>query len=672
MGTMNESKPDEAQWGRLTASDRKREAYRQDLYFREAWADFAEVFPDPTLDPLADTALFVFKSDGVVGRRLRPTLDFFTRQGFVVEASAGVRHNRHSMREVWRYDWELYPTDRLSLTTLMHAATEVPLLLLRDTRYDGVVPGTVRLSDLKGSVDQEWGPDQLRSTLRPPNRVINFCHIGDEPADVVRELGIFFDRPQRLELLRGLRDSRAGAHAPGTAQAELSALVERVERESPAHEYDLDATLDRLAASGRVRPEDLTAIRRAATGVGERIRWDELVAAFPGELEGTDVWEFVLVASSVLPLERDGHKGLMPAPTGADWRAGHERRAPRPSHHGLARELGALDLTPTDAGLGDDLVVLQAERAWTRETVEPGSWDVMLPPEAVDEIRTMVDAMRRAPLQLLLREPGQFQLTACRRSMQTVKNMLTEGLGVAVLSGLPVEELTEDEATAVSWVLGQLLARPVATKWDGTMLYHVTDTGRRFGYGVRGSATNIELDFHTDNGFGVRLPDYVGLLCHWPAASGGISRFLSLYTVHNRLLAEQPELLRRLYQPVYIDRQTEHAPDVPRVLRVPIFRRTPEGRLEGRLVRGLVRRGYELMDEPMDAKLADALDAVTEIMADPALWVEFTIGRGQMQYLNNLECAHFRSEFEDGGDTARKRHLIRVWHREDGGPGYDG
>lgn len=334
---MYESIPDEAQWERLTASDRKRELYGQDLYFRDAWADFGAVFTDPAADPLADLALFVFKSDGVAGRRMRPTLEFLAHQGFAIEASEAVRHNRHSMREVWRYDWNLYPADRLSLTTLMHSATQVPLLLLRDTRHDGVVPGSTRLSDLKGSVDQEWGPDQLRSALRPPNRVINFCHIGDEPADVVRELGIFFDRPQRLEVLRRLRGRRVSADASGTAEAEALALVGQLERDWPAHDFDLAATLDRLSDSGRIRPADLAAIRRAAAGEGERLRWDELVAMFPPEPAGPGLWDFVLVASCVLPLERDGFKGLMPAPTGADWRARHEARAARSDHATVGR-----------------------------------------------------------------------------------------------------------------------------------------------------------------------------------------------------------------------------------------------------------------------------------------------------------------------------------------------
>ena len=49
-------------------------------------------------------------------------------------------------------------------------------------------------------------------------------------------------------------------------------------------------------------------------------------------------------------------------------------------------------------------------------------------------------------------------------------------------------------------------------------------------------------------------------------------------------------------------------------------------------------------------------------MDDPRLWMEFTIERGQLQYLNNWEVAHYRSEFKDG--AGQKRHLVRLWFRD--------
>ena len=43
-----------------------------------------------------------------------------------------------------------------------------------------------------------------------------------------------------------------------------------------------------------------------------------------------------------------------------------------------------------------------------------------------------------------------------------------------------------------------------------------------------------------------------------------------------------------------------------------------------------------------------------------------------MQYLNNHELGHYRSEFKDHADPRYKRHLFRTWHRNDGERTYDG
>ncbi|HXJ78052.1 MAG TPA: TauD/TfdA family dioxygenase [Candidatus Methylomirabilis sp.] len=308
-------------------------------------------------------------------------------------------------------------------------------------------------------------------------------------------------------------------------------------------------------------------------------------------------------------------------------------------------------------------------RAWTRHTVQAADWTVPLADAAVAELLAMAEVMTRQPLPVLMLSPDQFALPACRDTMARAKAILRDGIGVTLVDRLPLDRLTTEQAMAAHWVLGQLIATPVAQKWDGTMIYDVTDTGRTYGYGVRGSWTNVELSFHTDNSFGVVPPDYVGLLCLMPAREGGISRFCSLYTVHNEMLRRHPRHLARLYRPFYYDRQAEHAPGAPKVSWTPCLR-YEGGRLHARFSPGLVRKGYALMETPLDAEAEDALAALDDVMKDTELWMEFTIDRGQLQYLNNREVAHFRSEFKD--DETRKRHLIRLWFRENGRRFYDG
>lgn len=308
-------------------------------------------------------------------------------------------------------------------------------------------------------------------------------------------------------------------------------------------------------------------------------------------------------------------------------------------------------------------------RAWTRETVSERDWTVPFGERALAEIREAAAALARDPLPTLLLSPDAFRLEACRGVMSRVKTLLTDGIGVALVDRMPLDEV-RDHAVAIYWLLAGMIGTQVAQKWDGTMIYDVRDTGRAYGYGVRGSITNVELSFHTDNAFALAPPDYVGLLCLNPARRGGISRFISLYAVHNQMLARHPRALARLYEPVFVDRQAEHAAGAPKASWTPMI--TWDGhRLSARLnAPNLVRKGYELMEIEVPADVEDALGALSEVVADPALTIEFTIARGQIQVLNNRAFGHYRSSFED--DPAAPRHLVRLWMRDAGRRTYDG
>ena len=288
-----------------------------------------------------------------------------------------------------------------------------------------------------------------------------------------------------------------------------------------------------------------------------------------------------------------------------------------------------------------------------------------LPAGAVDELEAVVQRLRREPLPTLLLSPDQFALTQCRDVMAAVGRQLRDGIGLAVLDRVPVERFSGDENRALGWLLGSLLGRLVAQKWDGAMLYDVRDTGQALTYGVRRSVTNLDLQFHTDAPWLAEPPELVGLLCVNKAPEGGVSRFASLVTAHDEIERRQPALLRRLHEPFPWDRQAEHAPNDDKVARQPVFEPTSAG-LRCRYNHALVESAQELTGSPLDDAGREALAAMSEILNSPALWVEFTIEKGQLQYLNNRLFAHSRTPFRDAEEPDRKRHLIRLWNRDEG------
>jgi alpha-ketoglutarate-dependent taurine dioxygenase len=304
-------------------------------------------------------------------------------------------------------------------------------------------------------------------------------------------------------------------------------------------------------------------------------------------------------------------------------------------------------------------------RAWRRADLSPPDWLVTLSSHCVDELDGAVRQARRDPLPTLLRDPGEFSLAACAEVMQSVRAKLCAGIGLAVVDRVPVERYELEENRLVCWLLTQLLQRPVAQAWGGAVLYDVRDTGKTLEYGVRRSVTNLDLTFHTDGPWLDLPPHLVGLYCINPAQDGGVSRFVSLLTVHNELRKRHPELLPYLYRPVPWDRQAEHAPGDRKTGAQPIFHW--DGRsIVGRFNERLIGAGAELDGVLLDQESQRALDAMRQVVDSPELWVEFRIERGQIQYLNNRQFAHSRTDFRDADEPERKRHLIRVWTREEG------
>jgi alpha-ketoglutarate-dependent taurine dioxygenase len=135
--------------------------------------------------------------------------------------------------------------------------------------------------------------------------------------------------------------------------------------------------------------------------------------------------------------------------------------------------------------------------------------------------------------------------------------------------------------------------------------------------------------------------------------------------VHNELRRRHPDLLPRLYEPYPWDRQAEHATDDVRAGSQPIFQYDGHS-LVGRFNERLIETGAELAGAPLDPRGRDALAAMQAVVDSPDLRVEFRIERGQIQYLNNREFAHSRTDFRDASEPSLQRHLIRVWTRQEG------
>ena len=313
---------------------------------------------------------------------------------------------------------------------------------------------------------------------------------------------------------------------------------------------------------------------------------------------------------------------------------------------------------------------IEPPRAWTNREVTEQRWRLTIPAAALAEIDTALATLRANPLDTRLLSPDDYRLDACRAFMLQVQAVLDEDLGVAVLDRLPVDRYSKDELTAVYWLLSSLIARPVAQAFDGRMLYDVYDSGKQIDTRVRGDLTGAELIWHSDYGFN-HPPPYIGLLVLRTAREGGISSAASMLTAHNVMQQRAPELLRRLYQPFYWNRQGEHRDGESLTHFYPVFEYDGSA-LRSRFNRRLIYKGYELAGVPLDELGQAAVETMFEVMSEPEHHFTFELAPGQIQYMNNFRIAHRRTHYVDYDEPDARRHLVRIFLRNEGRRSYMG
>ena len=295
--------------------------------------------------------------------------------------------------------------------------------------------------------------------------------------------------------------------------------------------------------------------------------------------------------------------------------------------------------------------------AWRKSDVsDPRRWRRELDAGEVDELRRatrhVVDSGR--PLGEL--GAADFPLPGLAGEVAAWRRELEAGRGFQVVSGLPVAEWSEREASTCFWCLGLHLGRPGAQNPQGDLLGHVRDTGEDAADPfVRLYRTASEIAYHCD------AADVVGLLCLSAAAKGGASRIASSVAVHDELLRRRPELVARLYEPFALDLRNEDASGALR--HIPV----PPCRFDGERLRTFYHSDYFRSAQRHDdvAEFSpderQLLDLYEEIAHSPEFCLDMQLEPGDIQWLSNHTIVHARKTYSDAPDAPGGRHLLRLW-----------
>jgi nucleoside diphosphate kinase len=301
----------------LSHNERKRELFGADTFYQESWEQLSELTDDPQGFAFRH-GLLLLKPDAVVARQLLITLDWLARSGFTVVASSKVTLTPAVVRSLWYFQWNLATVHRRRIVDLL--VSTVPALLLV-IRKDGgsALPVSTLLTELKGPTDPDRRePGQLRYELGRFSFLLNLVHTADEPADVIRELGVHLDYPARGELLRQVLYGEDGTQHARALADELYAVAPARDLAFEPAAARVRAEAGRLADSGKLTAAARADLVDALAAPGHEGLRELLSAAWRHGL-ALAPWDVAVVGSSVFPMKNKAYEPVIDAVTAADW-----------------------------------------------------------------------------------------------------------------------------------------------------------------------------------------------------------------------------------------------------------------------------------------------------------------------------------------------------------------
>ncbi len=301
---------------------------------------------------------------------------------------------------------------------------------------------------------------------------------------------------------------------------------------------------------------------------------------------------------------------------------------------------------------------LNGPSAWLGKDMRdtPGAWLHQLTSEEVADLENAARQFLCLGKDIGEISKGSFPISRFADHIEALKQKMLVGVGVEVLRGLPVANYSQEFAATIFCGIGAHLGSARSQNAQGHILGHVRDTGADANDpNSRIYQTNQRQTFHTDSA------DVVGLLCIREAKEGGKSLLVSAETIYNRMRAERPDLLEKLFDPIATDRRGEIPEGAKPFMEIPVLN-WHSGRLTV-----FYQRQYIDSAQRFEGALKltpahiEALDMFDGLANDPELCFGMQLEPGDMQFVYNHSQLHDRTGFLDWPDVSQRRHLMRLW-----------
>ena len=153
---------------------------------------------------LWNVSAMIVRPDAIAGKQSRNIFEILNSRGIFPCAVRRISVSEAQVEKLWRYQLNVATPERKELLKKIMGAGDSVYMLFRDTSARYMAPATVHLTYLKGTARIDSRKEgHLRTAAGPAvANIFSYLHISDDPADLIREMGLLFDAEGTRELFR--------------------------------------------------------------------------------------------------------------------------------------------------------------------------------------------------------------------------------------------------------------------------------------------------------------------------------------------------------------------------------------------------------------------------------------------------------------------------------------
>ena len=248
-----------------------------------------------------------------------------------------------------------------------------------------------------------------------------------------------------------------------------------------------------------------------------------------------------------------------------------------------------------------------------------------------------------------------------KKEILELKNKcLINGNGFFIINGSSFDNFDDINIKEIFRIISTCFGKLYIQNIKQEKFVIITDEGKSMKTGGRYHQTKEGGSFHTDSPQWSEVPDFVGLMCIRPAKTGGVSKYVSAYTIHNELLKLDSTFLKTLYEKFHFDKRSEYKENESPTTFEPIFQYENQ-KLKFRYLRNYIDDGQRIANQPLSKEQNKILDELDKIIHNEKFSLSYDLKKYDMTFFNNHRIVHGRTSFEDFDEHKKKRYMIRVW-----------